>query len=183
MSRNTDQLLAEIAALEGKLSVRDSEVERLKLIIAKMQRQLFGRRAESHPVSPDQLNLGWQHESRVTETISPSRPETPSQSRPPVRKSLPDHLPRDIEIHNAGEHGCPDCGGELRRIGEDVSEVLEYVPERFRVKRHVRPKLACACCKTLVQAEAPERPIARGTAGPGLLAHVLVSTYCDHIPL
>lgn len=183
MPRNTDQLLAEIAALEGKLSARDSEVDRLKLIIAKMQRQLFGRRAESHPVSPDQLNLGWQYESRVAETISPPQPETPAQPRPPVRKSLPDHLPRDIEIHNAGEHGCPDCGGELRRIGEDVSEVLEYVPERFRVKRHVRPKLACACCKTLVQAEAPERPIARGTAGPGLLAHVLVSTYCDHIPL
>jgi transposase len=60
---------------------------------------------------------------------------------------------------------------------------LEYVPARFKVIRQVRPKLACACCERIVQAEAPSRPIARGVAGPGLLAHVLVSKYCDHLPL
>jgi transposase len=74
----------------------------------------------------------------------------------------------------------PECQGELRKLGEDVSEMLEYVPASFVVIRHVRPKLSCTKCDCIVQAEAPSRPIARGLAGPGLLAHVLVSKYCDH---
>ena len=75
------------------------------------------------------------------------------------------------------------AAAELKHLGEDVSEILEYVPARFKVIRQVRPKLACACCERIVQAEAPSRPIERGIAGPGLLAHVLVSKYCDHLPL
>ena len=71
----------------------------------------------------------------------------------------------------------------FKYLGEDVSEMLEYVPARFKVIRQVRPTLACACCERIVQAEAPSRPIERGIAGPGLLAHVLVSKYCDHLPL
>src|SRR5258708_37366594 len=61
--------------------------------------------------------------------------------------------------------------------------MLEYVPASFVVIRHVRPKLSCTRCDCIVQAEAPSRPIARGLAAPGLLAHVLVSKYCDHLPL
>jgi transposase len=71
----------------------------------------------------------------------------------------------------------------LRQMGEDVSEILEYVPAHFKVIRQVRPKLACAKCERIVQAEAPSRPIERSMAGPGLLAHVLVSKYADHLPL
>ena len=71
----------------------------------------------------------------------------------------------------------------MRLIGQDVSEQLEYVPAHFKVIRHVRPKLACVACEAIFQAAAPSRPIARGIAGPGLLAHVMVSKYCDHIPL
>jgi transposase len=71
----------------------------------------------------------------------------------------------------------------MRKIGEDVAELLEYVPERFRVIQHVRPKLACPACERIVQMAAPSRPISRGLAGPGLLAHVLVAKYCDHLPL
>jgi transposase len=71
----------------------------------------------------------------------------------------------------------------MKRIGEDVAEVLEYVPASFKVIRHVRPKLACAACQKIVQEPAPSRPIARGIAGAGLLAHVLVAKYCDHLPL
>jgi len=81
------------------------------------------------------------------------------------------------------QEACPDCGGELKHLGEDVSEMLEYVVEHFKVIQQVRPKLACACCDKIVQAEAASRPIARGMAGPGLLAHVLVSKYADHLPL
>src|SRR5438552_11128892 len=78
---------------------------------------------------------------------------------------------------------CSDCGGKLKRLGEDASEILEYVRERIKVIRQLRPKLACAGCDRIVQAPAPSRPIARSVAGPGLLAHVLVSKYSDHLPL
>jgi transposase len=78
---------------------------------------------------------------------------------------------------------CPDCGTAMKKIGEDVSEVLDYVPARFRVIRHVRPKLACPQCERIVQVPAPSRPIDRGLAGAGLLAHILVSKYADHLPL
>jgi transposase len=96
---------------------------------------------------------------------------------------LPEHLPRETHRHEAQVQTCPDCGGALRQFGEDVSEVLEYVPAQFKVLRHVRPKLSCTRCERVVQAAAPSRPIERGLAGPGLLAHVLVSKYADHLPL
>ena len=100
-----------------------------------------------------------------------------------MRRPLPEHLPREVRTYPPKQEACPDCGGELKHLGEDVSEILEYVPARFKVIRQVRPKLACACCERIVQAAAPSRPIERGIAGPGLLAHVLVSKYCDHLPL
>jgi transposase len=113
---------------------------------------------------------------------------------PQIDRKLPAHLPRETQVyrpettcdhHDANDQacGCIACGGRLRLIGHDVSEQLEYVPSRFKVIRHVRPKLACVACEAIFQAPAPSRPIARGMAGPGLLANVLVSKYCDHIPL
>jgi len=72
---------------------------------------------------------------------------------------------------------------EIAPLGEDIAEVLEYEPARFKVIRHVRPKLTCGACEKIVQQPAPSRPIERGLAGPGLLAHVLVSKYADHLPL
>ena len=110
-------------------------------------------------------------------------PPLQHQITKPTRRALPDHLPRQTRRHELKETECPECQGELRKLGEDVSEMLEYVPASFVVIRHVRPKLSCTKCDCIVQAEAPSRPIARGLAGPGLLAHVLVSKYCDHLPL
>ncbi|WP_232925695.1 IS66 family transposase zinc-finger binding domain-containing protein, partial [Pseudomonas veronii] len=92
------------------------------------------------------------------------------------RKPLPEHLPRETHVHQP-ESQCTGCGGKLRYLGEDVSEVLEYVPARFKVICHVRPKWVCRCCEHIAQVPAPSRPIARGLAGPGLLAHVLVSKF------
>lgn len=104
----------------------------------------------------------------------------------PELRHLPEHLPRETVVHKH-RHGddctCLDSGGELRAIGQDVSEVLEYEPGSFKVIRHVRPKYACGQCKSICQAGAAERPIERGMAGAGLLAHVLTSKYCDHLPL
>ncbi len=114
----------------------------------------------------------------------------------PKRRPIPDHIPRmEVEL-TPGAGACADCGGRLRRIGEDVTGELEYVPGRFIVNRIVRPRLTCACCERFVQAPLPSRPIERGRPGPGLLAHVLVSKSegswpggprkpgdADHLPL
>src|SRR5690606_25004592 len=101
----------------------------------------------------------------------------------PKRRPIPDHIPRmEVEL-TPGAEACADCGGRPRRIGEDVTEELEYLPGRFIVNRIVRPRLTCACCERFVQAPLPSRPIERGRPGPGLLAHVLVSKYADHLPL
>ena len=86
-------------------------------------------------------------------------------------------------VHEPRPCTCPECGGELRALGEDVSEMLEYVPEHCKVIRHVRPKLSCAGCQQIVQARRPAARSSAACAGPGLLAHVLVSKYCDHLPL
>src|SRR5262249_47120126 len=112
--------------------------------------------------------------------VATSSTPTPAKPR---RRALPDHLPRETRRHDPKETVCPQCQGELRKLGEDISEMLEYVPASFRVIRHVRTKLSCSRCDCIVQGEAPSRPIERGVAGPGLLAHVLVSKYADHLPL
>ncbi len=90
---------------------------------------------------------------------------------------------RQPGTHRPERDGCPECGGQLRHFGDDVSEQLEYVPESFKVIRHVRPKFACTGCNRVVEAPSPSRPIERGLAGPGLLAHVIFSKYADHLPL
>jgi transposase len=100
-----------------------------------------------------------------------------------VRATLPEHLPRETVTHEPA-CTCPGCGGTtFSRIGQDGREVLEYAPSSFKVIRHVRPKLSCRACETIVQAPMPSLPIERGRPGPGLIAHVVVSKYCDHTPL
>ncbi|HZA66153.1 MAG TPA: transposase, partial [Geminicoccaceae bacterium] len=94
-----------------------------------------------------------------------------------------EHIPRtEIELTPSAKN-CADCGGRLRRIGADVTEELEYVPGRFVVNRIVRPRFTCSGCDRFVQAPLPSRPIERGRPGPGLLAHVLVGKFADHLPL
>jgi transposase len=101
----------------------------------------------------------------------------------PKRRPIPDHIPRmEVEL-TTGDDDCAQCGGGLRRLGEDVTAELEYVPGRFIVNRIVRPRFACSGCEAFTQAALPSRPIERGRPGPGLLAHVLVNKYADHLPL
>jgi transposase len=159
------------------------EIEHLKLVIAKLRRLQFGRSSEKLTHEIDQLELRLeelqtaQAQAQVVTTAATAMP-----TERPVRRPLPEHLPREQVVHQPA-CACPDCGGALRRIGEDVSEVLEIVPQHLKVVRHVRPKLSCTDCQRIVQVAAPSGPIARGLAGPGLLAHVLVSKYADHLPL
>jgi transposase len=176
---------AALDAAHVKLQSRDLLIEHLKLQIAKLRRLQFGRSSEQLDTQIAQLELSLEElETGAAELIVPPSSVVPTArvKQPPVRKPLPAHLPREDQVH-APACQCPSCGGELDRLGEDVSEVLEYIPERFKVIRHVRPKLRCGQCELIVQQPAPPRPIARGLAGPGLLAHVIVSKYADHLPL
>jgi transposase len=110
-------------------------------------------------------------------------PEPAEEKGKPKRRPIPDHVPRtEIELLPKRDD-CAACGGRLRQIGEDVTEELEYVPGRFVVNRITRPRFACSGCDGFTQAPLPSRPIERGRPGPGLLAHVLVSKYADHLPL
>ena len=178
----------QLQAKDQQLAGRQAEIERLQLLIAKLQRMQFGRRSEKLARQIEQLEL--QLDELATGQAEPPQaapgPETAAPTgsrRKPARRPLPAHLPRQKQTIPPKETACPDCGGALKTLGEDVAEILEYVPAHFHVIQQVRPKLACTHCDKIVQAEAPSRPIARGLAGPGLLAHVLVSKYCDHLPL
>lgn len=181
-----------ILSQQEQLSSHAAEIERLRLLIARLQRLQFGRKSEKVEKQIEQLQLqlddleesAAEKREQAESTLPPAAAAIFARvTQKPARRLLPDHLPRQTETHQPEQESCPACGGELSKLGEDVSEVLEYVPARFKVIRHVRPKLSCTKCDVIVQAQAPSRPIDRGLAGPGLLAHVLVSKYADHLPL
>jgi transposase len=182
-----EAMKALIRAQHEQLSSRANEIAHLKLLLDKLQRMLFGARSEKlvRQVAQLELQLEELETSRGEEEVSlplPLRKPIVQKPRPP-RRSLPEHLPREVETHRPETSCGPGCGGALREFGEDVSEVLEYVPESFKVVRHVRPKFSCGRCEKVVEAPAPSRPIPRSYDGSGLLAHVLVAKYCDHTPL
>jgi transposase len=169
---------------DEQLLSRDAEIEHLKLLLAKLRREQFGRSSEKldRHIAQLELRLGELEASRAQD-IETAKSSSASAVARPVRRPLPDHLPREVRTYVPQQTSCPDCSRQMKHLGEDVSEMLEYLPERFKVIRYVRTKLVCVRCERIVQAAAPSRPIERGIAGPGLLAHVLVSKYCDHLPL
>jgi transposase len=180
---------ADLTAARNGLREQVLRNEQLKLRLARLLRERFGSSSEKLRREIEQLELLLgESEEQVAEATPPApdeaaaEPETTPQRRKPARRPLPETLPRDVVEHVA-PCACPRCGGTLRPLGEDVTEVLDYVPGSFRVTRHVRPKLSCRSCETIAQAPVPSLPIHRGLAGPGLLAHVLVAKYADHLPL
>ena len=164
-----------------------AEVKAQAILIEKLRHQLAGHRAHRFGASSEtaeqlQLALETSEIAAAAMTARMRLPEIEEKGQP-KRRPIPEHIPRmEVELSPAAD-ACADCGGKLRRIGEDVTEELEYVPGRFIVNRIVRPRLTCAGCERFVQAPLPTRPIERGRPGPGLLAHVLVSKYADHLPL
>lgn len=171
------------------LLARDLEIENLTLLLHKLKRLQFGRKSEKLDQQIAQLALFLEELEATTSAERPSPRDSglaqaSSAAVPsPARPRFPDSLPRTTQTIAPPSSTCSECRGPLRALGEDVSEMLEYVPAHFEVIRLVRPKLSCAVCQHIVQAPAPSRPITRGLAGPGLLAHVLVSKYADHLPL
>jgi len=192
------QLHAELDEHRQTLSVRSQElrtsserIEHLKLLVDKLRHMLFGKKSEKVVVQLEQLEFGLedlestQAEAEAMAAAAAPTADTPVNERKgrSPRKPLPEHLTREVITHLPQGDCCPDCGSQLRPFGEDVSEQLEYIPGSFKVIRHVRPKFACSGCDRVVEAPAPSRPIERGLAGPGLLAHVLMSKFGDHLPL
>ena len=177
-----EQYVADLTAARHGLQEQVLRNEQLKLRLARLLRERFGASSEKLRGEIEQLELLLgELEEQVAEAMPPepdeaaAPPETETQRRKPVRKPLPATLPRDV-VEHAAPCACPKCGGALRPLGEDVTEVMDNVPGSFRVIRHVRPKLSCRGCEnSIAQAPAPSLPIHRGLASPALLAHVLVA--------
>jgi transposase len=172
-----------VSTLELALSVRTLEIEQLNLQIAKLKWMAFGRKSEKIDRKIEAL------ETRLEDLIAEegaAEQKLPTLVVPrekSIHQPLPEHLPREEHIIEPQEEACPQCGGNLKPLGEDVFEQLEMIEAAFKVIRHVRRKKACACCDCIVQAPASSRPILRSFAGPGLLANIAVSKFADHQPL
>jgi hypothetical protein len=129
---------------------------------------MFGTKSEKIAREVEQLELKLE-ELETGEAARPPAAAAPSSSTPHrkrKRRPLPEYLPRETHTHMPAEEACSACGGQLSKLGEDVSEMLEYIPASFKVIRHVRPKMCCTRCDAIVQAPAPSRPFDRGLAGP-----------------
>ncbi len=184
---DNDALKAALIETRAKLSGAEALIQHLQLLIAKMKRELFGPRSERSQRLIDQLELQLEELAAAAgETEAKAQTASiPVQgfTRPKTRRNFPDHLPRRRIVH-AAPASCPCCGGtKLSKIGEDVTETLDVVPRQLFVTEHVREKFSCRSCEKIAQPPAPFHAIARGYAGPSLLAMILVDKYADHQPL
>jgi transposase len=172
----------------AKLAGAEALIEHLQLVIAKMKRQMFGPRSERTERLIDQMELELEELAAAAgedaAKAEAARVHVPGFTRRQARRrNFPDHLPRRRIVHPAPA-ACPCCGGtKLSKIGEDVTETLDVVPRQWFVTEHVREKFSCRACEKITQPPAPFHAIARGFAGPSLLAMVLVDKYANHQPL
>lgn len=156
---DTATLQALVLSLASEVKAKGLKIAQLEARIAKLKRLQFGQSSEklAHEIEQLELELDELHEDEAAQAA-----ERPSAVQAligkPARRPLPPHLPREDEVHEPS-CTCPNCGGQMRKLGEDVTEVLEYVPASFKVIRHVRPKLSCRVCETIVQAPMPSLPI------------------------
>jgi transposase len=178
---------------EAELRVRELLIEQMKYTIAKLKHEQYGQSSERSAVL-DQLELelaDLEEDAAQAEAAARIAAETAARQRitvtaferrRPARRPLPAHLPRERIVYPSPS-ACPCCGGALHKLGEDVTETLELIPRQWKVIQHVREKLSCRSCEAITQPPAPNHPIARGRAGPGLLAHILFAKYGLHLPL
>lgn len=172
------ELAKERRARSGRQTERIDPAQ-LLLMLDLMVTSADDERADLDATTTEDAALDRERDELQAATPSPTR-------RRPVRRRPPRELPRDVIRHELAEseRSCGTCGEPMRAIGEDVSELLELVPAHFRVQEHHRVKYACGRCKDgVTTAPGPAKLIDKGLAGPGLLAHVAVSKYEDHIPL
>jgi transposase len=195
MSSASAALPDDVEELKRLVLGRDETIAKLLAEIARLRRWRFGRSAERMEAALQQLQLALD-DLRPLPEPQPLEQETlpleDSTHTPPgkralrlrrVSRALPAHLPRETIVHAPSSCTCPECGAAMRKLGEDISEQLDFLPGTFKVLVHVRPKLSCAHCARVIQLPAPSRPIERALPAPGLLAQVIVAKYADHCPL
>jgi len=184
----------DIETLKRLVVGRDAMIAKLMAEIARLKRWRFGRSAERMDATLQQLQLLLDDlqvpaENAIEQEALPAEESTHASAAPKVTRlrrvprALPAHLPRETIVHSPASCHCPDCGAMMRKLGEDISEMLDFVPGYFKVLRHIRPKFSCGHCARIVQLPAPSRPLERALPGPGLLAQVIVAKYADHCPL
>ena len=183
------QAAVRMVEIESERDAALSEASRLRTIIKELQRHRFGRRSER--LDPDQLAFALEDLEQMlaaAEVAEDQKPavagERANRRRKVNRGALPPDLPRIERLVDIADKACPCCGGELHRIGEDVSERLDVIPAQFRVLVTRRPKYGCRRCESaVVQAPAPAHIVDGGLPTEALLAHVVVAKYADHQPL
>lgn len=173
---------------EARASGAEAMVAHLELLIAKLRQDRFGASSERGRKLLDQMELELEEleaaasEDEVQVGVTGHDNVSGFTRRRPVRGPLPAHLPRE-RVVVPGPTACPCCGGTLAQLGESITETLEVVPRQWKVIQTVREKWSCRSCETITQPPAPFHPIARGRAGPELLAMVLNGKFSDHLPL
>ena len=187
------RMKVDIGRMLATVKAHEALVQALQIRIARLQRQRFGASSEKIEREIEQLELALEAlEVATSSTTEPvpdeeeeeTEAEQPTAEAPPRRRKpkVAATTPRERIVLDPGE-ACPDCGGALRLVGEDVSEILELITAKLKVIETARPKKSCRRCEKITQVPAPSRPIPRSMAGPGLLAHILVSKFDDHLPL
>jgi len=182
------QLIERIGHDGQAIRLKDTKIEKLTFEIAQLRRQRYGVKSEQ--LDAEQRRLFDENidediaavEEQLLDLIEPPAPDQDGEKRVPKRAPLPANLPRVDHRHEPESTVC-GCGCQMKRIGEDVSEKLDYAPGDFTVQRHIRGKWACGQCKTLVQAPVGAEVIDKGIPTAALLTQVLVAKYADHVPL
>jgi transposase len=181
-------LLVRVERDRREIVWRDAKIDKLTFEIAQLKRMRFDRSSEQLSIEQRALFdeavdgdiAAIDEQLTVLQATLPPKPD--EESKRPKRMPLPERLPRR-DVHHEAEDTTCGCGQALKRIGEDVSEKLDYTLGVFAVERHVRGKWCCTGCRTLVQAPVPPAVIDKGIPTAGLLAHVLVAKHADHLPL
>ena len=196
-----EEVLAQIFALQSQLAERDAKlierdaelkrrelkIQQLTLELAHHKRIRFGCKSEA--LSPEQRDLFVEScdEDGAAIAAELEQQQKPADAPRPYKRSgrnpLPPNLPRIDHRHEPESCTCGQCGHDLVKIGEDISEQLDVEPARFFVHRHIRPQYACRRCETITAAPVPAAIIDGGLAAPGLHAWVLIQKYLDHLPL
>ena len=179
-------LIERITRQDQELRYKQLRIEQLTHEMAVLKRWKFAARSEQlHGAQGSLLEEAIEADLEAIAAelaaLHTVEPVSPAKDQP-RRTPLPAHLPR-VEVRHEPEQTVCSCGCAMKRIGEDVSEKLDYTPGVVHVERHIRGKWACAKCQTLIQAPVPAQVIDKGVPTAGLLAQVLVAKYSDHQPL
>ena len=178
------QIAAENARKSSSLRAHDQLVQALRLRIAKLQKMAFGKSSEKVEREIEQLELALEDlfvaiAEQDKQPIDEGQDDPESPSLPRRRPRVSDDTVRERRELDPGTC-CPECGGDLHTLGEDVSEMLDMIPAQMKVVQIARLKKSCRRCESIIQSPAPSRPIPGSMAGAGLLAYILVSKFDDH---